>query len=80
VGSSPTSSPADFPDALFRQHGINIIRGEDVELVDTVAPGRPSVRFSRAEFQAFLAGVHNGEFDLNTLLSSGARPAEETDR
>ena len=49
-------------------HGIEIVvRDDDVELVDVLAPGRPTVRLTRAEFEAFLAGVRDGEFDVETL-------------
>lgn len=50
-------------------HGIEIVARDDgVELIDVLAPGRPTVRLTPAEFEAFLAGVRDGEFDGETLI------------
>jgi len=57
------ATSADGPD-----HGIEVVlRSDGVDLVDTFAPGRPSVRLTLDEYEAFLAGVRNGEFDWETL-------------
>ena len=46
-------------------HGIEVVFGDDwVEFVDTLAPDRPSVRFTKAEYVEFVAGVRKGDFDL----------------
>jgi hypothetical protein len=59
-----TTPQETFPDRP-PEHGIEIVRGADgVDLVDTWAPDRPSVHFTHAEYEAFLAGVLVGEFDF----------------
>ena len=46
-------------------HGIEVVFGDDwVEFVDTLAPDRPSVRFTKAEYVEFVAGVRRGDFDV----------------
>jgi hypothetical protein len=51
-------------------HDIKVVIGDDgVELVDVLAPGRPTIRLTAAEYEAFVAGVRNGEFDWETLTS-----------
>jgi hypothetical protein len=46
-------------------HGIEVVFGDDwVEFVDTLAPDRPSVRFTKAEYVEFVAGVRKGDFDV----------------
>jgi len=57
------ATSADRPD-----HGIEVVRRADgIDLVDTLAPGRPTVRLTLDEYEAFLAGVRDGEFDWETL-------------
>jgi hypothetical protein len=64
--TTPHTSAND-PDQPF-YHGIEVVRRADgVDLVDTLAAGRPSVRLTLDEYEAFLAGVRNGEFDWETL-------------
>jgi hypothetical protein len=46
-------------------HGIEVVFGDDwVEFVDALAPDRPSVRFTRAEYVEFVEGVRKGDFDV----------------
>ena len=41
------------------------LEAEAVAVVDTKQPGAAPLRFTRAEWAAFVAGVKNGEFDLD---------------
>lgn len=38
--------------------------GNDYLIRDSKEPGTPPLRFTAEEFNAFLAGVENGEFDF----------------
>ncbi|WP_243418080.1 DUF397 domain-containing protein [Actinomycetospora cinnamomea] len=44
--------------------GVAINPGAEVRVVDTKAEGGPALRFTPAEWAAFVAGVKAGEFDL----------------
>src|SRR5262245_31061556 len=60
-GRAEMTTPANgVPD-----HGIEIVVGEGVDFVDMLAQGRPSVHFSREEFDAFVEGAKAGEFDFD---------------
>jgi Domain of unknown function (DUF397) len=39
------------------------VSGHEVAVRDSKDPGGPTLRFTAAEWQAFLAGVRAGEFD-----------------
>lgn len=41
------------------------ITGQGVALRDSKDPHSPILRFSRQEWEAFVAGVNNGEFSLS---------------
>jgi hypothetical protein len=43
---------------------VKLIRGGSVALRASKNHGGPVLRFASTEWQAFLAGVRNGEFDL----------------
>ena len=43
---------------------VGVVLGEDVAVVDTKVAGGHELRFTRAEWAAFVAGVKNGEFDV----------------
>jgi hypothetical protein len=67
--TAPDPASADaLPGSALSGHGIDIVVGDGVDLIDTRTPGRPSVHFTRAEFEAFVAGVREGEFDLDVLI------------
>jgi hypothetical protein len=49
-------------------HGIAVEVGEDwVELIDTLAAGNPTVRFTKDEFAAFVEAARRGDFDQENL-------------
>ena len=41
--------------------------GNEILVRDSKRPGAGHLRFTPSEWQAFLAGVRHGEFDLETL-------------
>jgi hypothetical protein len=47
------------------------ITSRDVQVVDTKTPLGPTLRFTPTEWKAFLAGVRNGEFDLENQKGGG---------
>src|SRR5215831_15942493 len=60
-------------------HGIEIVVGDGVDFVDALAQGRPSVHFSREEFDAFVEGAKAGEFDFDRPEDgSGEGPGDNT--
>jgi hypothetical protein len=58
-------------------HGIEVVIGDGADIIDTRADGMPSVHFSREEFDAFIGGVKDGEFDLDQLDGDGEDGVEE---
>ena len=43
---------------------VGVVLDDEVTVVDTKTATGPELRFTRAEWVAFVAGVKNGEFDL----------------
>ena len=44
---------------------VEVAAGSDVLVRDSKRPDGPMLAFSREEWEAFIAGAKNGEFDLN---------------
>lgn len=65
------SLPARFRTSSFcMQSGCVAVapaRDGGVELASTLLPDRGTIPFSRSEWEAFVAGVKSGEFDLDRL-------------
>lgn len=60
--------PAHFRTSSFCHDGgcVAVARADDgVEVASTLLPGREPIPFTAAEWAAFVAGVKNGEFDLD---------------
>ena len=63
------------PNDTAAAHGLVFeFDGDSVDLVDTIAPGQPRIRFSLAEYEAFCRGVQAGEFDLHALADRARDP------
>lgn len=66
-----TASPNPFADDGFKLSSfthkcccVAVRIGETVELRDTKNPAGPTLSFNKDEWDAFLKGAKNGEFDL----------------
>jgi hypothetical protein len=66
-------SPEEYPALRWKKSSLSANNGECVEAVvlngtvvvrDSKHPDGPVLEFTRDEWQAFLGGVRNGEFDL----------------
>jgi hypothetical protein len=54
---STASEPNDCVEVAFVEHAVLVRHSRD--------PSGPKLTYSEAEWAAFLAGVRNGEFDLD---------------